>query len=75
MNIRGKLRQEIPSKLRTFQTTKLLLFLLHETTKSVAKSSTMSYVLLRNGAGEFTIVDSAMIINLNHSETKKEGKV
>lgn len=35
----------------TLQTTKLLLAVLHETTKSVAGSSTMSYVLLRNGGG------------------------
>ena len=39
----------------TFQTTKLLLLSLHDTTESVDESSTISYVLLRNGATPFTV--------------------
>jgi hypothetical protein len=45
-----------------FQTTKLLLPSLHDTTESVAGSSTIAYSFLRNGGNGFVVVDSSSLV-------------
>jgi len=58
-----------------FQTMKLLFAGLHETTESVEGSSTMSYVFVRNGGGEFELPsDEASIVSYSQSSLSESNQ-
>lgn len=62
------LGEQIPSNSSCFQTTKPALMGLHETMEFVDRSSTISYILVRNGEGEFELPREPSI-PINQSKT------